>query len=84
LAGLPILKSFWSDSVAIARKAWPDLRGNGGHGLGNLKKVLGLNFRHHDAGEDARAAAEVVLQAEIALGQQIGMLNASRQLAFDF
>ena len=49
------MKSFWSDSVAIARKAWPDLRGNGGHGLGNLKKVLGLNFRHHDAGEDARA-----------------------------
>ncbi|WP_293452312.1 exonuclease domain-containing protein [Planktotalea sp.] len=84
LAGLPILKSFWSDSIAIARKAWPDLRGNGGHGLGNLKKVLGLNFRHHDAGEDARAAAEVVLKAEVVLGKEFGMLNASRQLAFDF
>jgi len=54
----------WADSVMIARRAWPDLKGNGGHGLGNLKKVLNLQFRHHDAGEDARAAAMVVLQAE--------------------
>lgn len=54
----------WSDSVRIARRAWPELKGNGGHGLANLKKVLDLEFRHHDAGEDARAAAMVVLHAE--------------------
>ena len=58
----------WSDSVKIARRAWPDLKGNGGYGLANLKKVLGLQFRHHDAGEDARAAAMVVLHAEERLG----------------
>jgi DNA polymerase-3 subunit epsilon len=58
----------WSDSVQIARRAWPELKGNGGHGLGNLKKVLRLNFDHHDAGEDARAAAMVVLLAEARLG----------------
>lgn len=58
----------WADSVAIARRAWPELRGNGGHGLGNLKKVLNLDFQHHDAGEDARAAAQVVLRAEEHLG----------------
>jgi DNA polymerase III subunit epsilon len=58
----------WADSVTIARRAWPELRGNGGHGLGNLKKVLNLDFRHHDAGEDARAAAQVVLRAEEHLG----------------
>ncbi|MGC1496920.1 MAG: exonuclease domain-containing protein [Sulfitobacter sp.] len=84
LAGLPILKSVWSDSVAVARKAWPELRGNGGHGLANLKNFLGLQFRHHDAGEDARAAAEVVLKAEVSMGLKIGMLNATRQLVFDF
>lgn len=83
-AGLPILKSAWTDSVAIARKAWPELRGNGGHGLANLKKVLGLQFRHHDAGEDARAAAEVVLKAERSMGAKIKMLNTTRQLKFDF
>ncbi len=47
----------WSDSVTIARKARPDLRRNGGHGLANLKRYLNLDFHHHDAGEDARAAA---------------------------
>ena len=54
----------WSDSVLIARRAWPELKGNGGHGLANLKKTLNLQFQHHDAGEDARAAAMVVLRAE--------------------
>ena len=57
----------WSDSVTIARRAWPELKGNGGHGLANLKRTLNLHFHHHDAGEDARAAALVVLHAEIRL-----------------
>lgn len=54
----------WRDSVQVARLAWPELKGNGGHGLSSLKKHLGLDFIHHDAGEDARASAEVVLRAE--------------------
>ncbi len=54
----------WVNSVTIARKAWPEWIGNGGHGLGHLKKQLALQFDHHDAGEDARAAAQVVLLAE--------------------
>lgn len=54
----------WGDSVRIARMGWPEFKGNGGHGLAHLKQRLGLSFRHHDAGEDARAAAEVVLLAE--------------------
>lgn len=62
--GIPPPDFRWADSVMIARRAWPELKGNGGHGLANLKKVLNLQFRHHDAGEDARAAAMVVLHAE--------------------
>jgi len=54
----------WRNSVQVARIAWPELKGNGGHGLASLKAHLGLSFDHHDAGEDARAAAEVVLRAE--------------------
>ncbi len=57
----------WSDSVVIARRAWPELKGNGGHGLASLKRTLDLAFHHHDAGEDARAAALVVLHAEARL-----------------
>jgi DNA polymerase III subunit epsilon len=56
----------WQDSVQVARRAWPELKGNGGHGLASLKSHLGLSFEHHDAGEDARAAAEVILHAESA------------------
>lgn len=55
----------WRDSVQVARGAWPELKGNGGHGLASLKRHLGLDFKHHDAGEDSRAAAEVVLLAEV-------------------
>jgi DNA polymerase-3 subunit epsilon len=54
----------WHDSVSIARNAWPELKSNGGHGLASLKRHLNLDFQHHDAGEDARAAAMVVIQAE--------------------
>lgn len=61
---LPLPSWEWRDSVAVARTAWPELTRNGGHGLASLKQHLGLVFEHHDAGEDARAAAEVVLRAE--------------------
>tara|TARA_R110002073_G_scaffold129935_5_gene276471 strand:+ start:12350 stop:13495 length:1146 start_codon:yes stop_codon:yes gene_type:complete len=54
----------WQNSVSVARRAWPELKGNGGHGLASSKNHLNLSFNHHDAGEDARAAAEVVLHAE--------------------
>ena len=57
----------WADSVQIARREWPELKGNGGHGLANLKRTLNLEFHHHDAGEDARAAALIVLHAELHL-----------------
>lgn len=62
--GLPEPGWKWADSVQIARRAWPEFRGNGGHGLGHLKQALALEFEHHDAGEDAKAAALVVLRAE--------------------
>ena len=64
LNGLPRPRLSWQNSVSIARAAWPELKGNGGHGLANLKQFLNLDFHHHDAGEDARAAALVVLRAQ--------------------
>ncbi|WP_254429869.1 exonuclease domain-containing protein [Ruegeria atlantica] len=76
--GVPELKANWVDSVKIARRAWPELKGNGGHGLANLKTYLGLSFEHHDAEEDARAAAEVVLAAEAATGSDFFELAKSR------
>ncbi|MBI1494372.1 exonuclease domain-containing protein [Halocynthiibacter styelae] len=81
---LPMITSHWSNSVTVARRAWPELKGAGGHGLANLKKHLGLSFHHHDAGEDARASASVILKAEKVLGKPLSYLAINRQLAFQF
>jgi DNA polymerase III subunit epsilon len=70
----------WVNSVTIARKAWPEWKGQGGHGLGHLKKQLALEFKHHDAGEDARAAAQVVLLAEERLGRSLVEVEVPKAL----
>lgn len=82
---LPSPDLSWSDSVRIARQAWPEFKGHGGHGLGHLKTALGLEFTHHDAGEDARAAAQVVLKAEDRLElsfEQIAETSRKAQMSF--
>jgi DNA polymerase-3 subunit epsilon len=62
----------WKNSIEMARQAWPELKTSAGYGLASLKRHLNLRFDHHDAGEDARACAEVVLKAEekLAIQQQ--------------
>lgn len=77
-ATLPAPPFSWSNSVTIARRAWPEFIGNGGHGLSHLKRQLGLSFDHHDAGEDARAAALVVLHAEARLGATYDQILARK------
>ena len=57
------LQVTWLDSAKIARRAWPESYGRSGYGLKNIAKDLGISFAHHDALEDARAAAEIVLRA---------------------
>ncbi|MEI6433342.1 MAG: 3'-5' exonuclease [Bacteroidota bacterium] len=51
----------WLDSVQVARKTWVNLEG--GYNLANLAMQLGIEFRHHDALEDAVACGRVVLWA---------------------
>ncbi|ABD53049.1 3'-5' exonuclease [Jannaschia sp. CCS1] len=81
---VPMVTSHWTDSVKIARQAWPELKGAGGHGLASLKKALGLSFHHHDAGEDARASATVILRAEARISKAVAHLRFDPQLAFEF
>ena len=61
----------WLDSVRMARRAWPEKCARGGFGLANLAGQLGIEFRHHDAAEDARAAAEIALRACADTGMSI-------------
>jgi DNA polymerase-3 subunit epsilon len=46
-------------SVALARKCWPELAR---HSLDALAREFGIEFRHHNAEEDAMVAARVVLR----------------------
>lgn len=57
------LQVTWLDSAKIARRAWPDRYGRSGYGLKNIAMDFDIPFRHHDALEDARACAEIVLRA---------------------
>ena len=63
MKGLEPIRAHWLDSAAIARYAWPNRYRRRGKGLARIAGDLGISFRHHDAVEDARAAAEIVLHA---------------------
>ncbi|MET0959870.1 MAG: exonuclease domain-containing protein, partial [Psychrobacillus psychrotolerans] len=47
-------------SFRIAKKVWPQLYN---HKLSTVSNYLGISLRHHDALEDARAAAIITLEA---------------------
>ena len=59
---LPPIQEIWLDSSLIARRAWPHKYGRKWN-LALIAHDLGIEFRHHDAAEDARAAAEIILHA---------------------
>lgn len=70
----------WLDSARIARRAWPERYSRKGYGLANVAADLGIEFDHHDALEDARAAAEIVLRASDVAGLDIeGWLRRVQQ-----
>ncbi len=60
--GLEPLRARWLDSARVARRAWPR-RYRHRWNLALIAAELGIEFRHHDALEDARAAGQIVLQA---------------------
>jgi len=69
----------WLDSARVARRAWPECAWKG-YGLYNVCKMLGHEFRHHDALEDAKAAANILLAASSESGLDIdGWLKRVRQ-----
>ena len=61
----------WLDSAKVVRRAWPDRYSIKGYGLASVAKDLGITFRHHDALEDATAAAEIVIRASEETGFDI-------------
>ncbi len=60
--GLPTLDCEWLDTARVARRAWPEFSQRG-YGLANISARFGIVFTHHNAGEDARAAGEILVRA---------------------
>ncbi|WP_348767365.1 exonuclease domain-containing protein [uncultured Salinisphaera sp.] len=78
---LPLLGAYWLDSARVARRAFARFARRG-WGLASLSEYLAIEFDHHDAGEDARAAGLVVLAAVEASGRSVAdwLTDAHRPL----
>lgn len=60
--GLMVPECTWLDSARVARRTWEQCAWKG-YGLYNVCQIIGYDFKHHDALEDAKAAAQILLSA---------------------
>ncbi|MDW3094709.1 MAG: exonuclease domain-containing protein [Gammaproteobacteria bacterium] len=58
----PEIGAIWLDSAMVARRTWTEFSRNG-YGLSNVCDKIGYKFKHHDALEDAKAAAHILMAA---------------------
>jgi len=56
------INTTWLDSARVARRTWEECAWSG-YGLSNVCKIIGYEFKHHDALEDAKASGQVLLAA---------------------
>lgn len=69
----------WLDSARVARRTWKACAWKG-YGLYNVCKILGYDFKHHDALEDAKAAGRILIAAVTESGLDLeGWLRRVRQ-----
>jgi len=59
---LPEIECRWLDSARVVRRTWLAYSKRG-YGLNSIASKCGVEFQHHHALEDARAAGAVLLQA---------------------
>ena len=57
----------YCDTVAIARRAWPNLAN---HKLGTVGAFLHIKFHHHNALDDAKTCAAIPIYAGRAVGAE--------------
>lgn len=60
--GVPMPDCTWLDTARVARRTWESVARKG-YGLSNLASMLEIEFQHHDALEDAKAAGKVLCAA---------------------
>ncbi len=62
LYGLPPVEFDYVDSVVISRKLFPEMPS---HTLDAMAERFGIEFRHHNAMEDAAACASIIARTGI-------------------
>ena len=60
--GIAPIECKWLDSARVARRTWEEFAWRG-YNLKNICNYIGYEFKHHDALEDAKATAQVLLAA---------------------
>jgi DNA polymerase III subunit epsilon len=60
--GLPTISTLWLDSARVARRTWQECAWKG-YGLSNVCEIIGYEFTHHNALEDAKAAGMILRAA---------------------
>ncbi len=68
--GLPEISCTWLDSARMVRRHWEQFKETG-YNLPNIAAFLGIDYRAHDAVDDARAAGEVVSRIMTESGQSL-------------
>lgn len=70
----------WLDSARVVRRVWPEMFAYSGYGLSNVAQWCGIEFEHHNALEDAKAAGEILVRAMSASGLSVSeWLTRARQ-----
>ena len=67
---LPGFELTWLDSARVARRTWEECAWRG-YGLAAVCKKIGYDFKHHDALEDAKACARVLMASIESTGLDI-------------
>ncbi len=52
----------WLDTARVARRTWNEVSWSG-YGLKNVCELIGYEFKHHDALEDAKASGQILIAA---------------------
>lgn len=60
---LPVPECTWLDTARVVRRCWPEQFARTGYGLRNVAAFHGIQYKCHNALEDARCAGEILLKA---------------------
>lgn len=75
---LPSIQNEWLDCAKVVRRHWSEFSYKG-YGLKNISKIVGYEFTHHNAMEDAKAAGmilnHVLEESQISIDEWISKCN---------